>query len=186
VIKEKAPEQMISFSINLLNSEYKIDPEKVKEAIDINLITDIREFKLHNNTVEFYLFRITKYSENQLFVFEYQYKEGIEPECFDCNLYSLEDLIEVCKIFILYKARDKLYKVFKYFFKDNNIKMFKDIGNPNYIKLFVSITMTDEDKSNLPFHLIEEEGKVMKFFMTIMSIMKNSMKGIKKKTPKKC
>jgi hypothetical protein len=100
-----------------LNSEVKIDPEKVKEEIDINLISDIREFKLYNNTVELYLFRTIKYSENHLLVFEYQFKKGIEPECFYCNLYSLEDLADVCKIFVLHKTGDKLYKFLNIFSK---------------------------------------------------------------------
>lgn len=46
----------------------------------------------------------------------------------------------------MHKTRDKFYKAFKLFFKDNNIKMFKDTGDPNYIKLFVNITKPDGDK----------------------------------------
>ena len=79
---------------------------------------------------------------------------------------------------MLYKNRDKLYKAFKHFFKDNIIKISKEENDTNYIKLLINITLPDGDKSNLNLKLYRrgrEDNEA--FYDTYVSYEKQLLRG---------
>ena len=149
---------------NLPNENNIDEKNKEFENIKIEEINDIKEFKLYYHNTELYMVKIGKYSHNQIIFICYELKENIEPNFFYQNIYEVEELFNLCKIFELYKKKDKLFKLFVNLFNNNSVKLSKNVTSQSLIKLMIQVLMPDGDKSIITLELSRKEKEFNETF----------------------
>lgn len=93
------------------------------------------------------MINIGKYLQEQIIFLCYELQEEKEPNFYFQNIYTIDDLVNLCKLFLLYKKRDKLFKVYLNIFNNNNVKISKDVCDFSNIKLMIYIVLPDGDNS---------------------------------------
>ena len=141
-------------------SEHKNkDREKTKIILKRECTHNVKEFKLYYHNVDLYMIKMAKYDEDKILFLCYELKLEKDPNFFYTNLYTREDLINICKVFLLIQKRDKLFKILSNIFNNNNVKLSKDVCDKNSIKLCIKLILPDGDETNIYLILYRKERK---------------------------
>ena len=110
------------------------------------------------------MIKIGKYLQEQIIFLCYELQEEKEPNFYFQNIYTIDDLVNLCKLFLLYKKRNKLFKVFLNIFNNNNVKISKDVYDFSNIKLMIYIVLPDGDNSVMTLQLYRKEKTLNETF----------------------
>ena len=144
-----------------IEPEKGVDINKIKNKIELKResMHSVKEFKLYYHNTDLYMIKMAKFDEDKIIFMCYELKLEKDPNFFYYNLYTQEDLVNICKVFLLIQKRDKLFKVFSNIFNNNNVKLSKDVCDKNSIKLNIKLILPDGDETNISLILYRKDRK---------------------------
>ena len=139
-----------------LTENYPLPIKDPTPKIDEEEISGIIEYKQYFNNVNLFLIKVGKYSYNHIIILCHElYENDTDPEFYYSGIFSLKELSNKCSLFLLYKNRDKLYKLFLSIFTNKQVNIIKEQGK-TYIKLLVRIILPAGDAKTIMLQLFRK------------------------------